>query len=311
MISRRYAHSVAMVRALSERTFMVLKYHELTLFLSERHCYKDHSEASMSIMQARSEQFGSLAQFLPLLQPKHIHLFEAPHHSLESAVYNVAILEGNIPLARLMATGLSTESLRIHIHEDLDSAKQLVETQGSDLLILDLDLEGVDGLELLAKLRTMQPSMRILVLSGRASVERAVEALNRGADDYLMKPFSLLEMMARVRALRRRSGEVMQGPQPSSGRLILNKNQSRVTCHGQVIDLTPRECELLDFMMAHPGTTLSRATLSQQVWNMPAEANTNIVDVYMKYLRDKLEHACQQKLIRTVRGVGYVFQYQS
>lgn len=261
-------------------------------------------------MQAINQQFGNLAQFLPLVQPQHTPSFEASTF-FKSAAYSVAILEGNVPLARLLATGLAAESIRVQLREDLDSAMQLLQTETFDLLILDLDLEGVDGLALLAKLQATQPSMRLLVLSGRAGVESAVEALNRGADDYLMKPFSLLEMIARVRALRRRSGEMVQAPQPSDGRLVLNRDQSRVTCQGRPIDLTPRECELLEFMMAHSGTTLSRATLSQQVWNMPAEANTNIVDVYVKYLRDKLENAYQQKLIRTVRGVGYVFQHQS
>ena len=157
----------------------------------------------------------------------------------------------------------------------------------------------------------MQPSMRLLVLSSREGIEWAVEALNRGADDYLTKPFSLLEIMARVGALRRRSGEMVQTPKPSSYSLILDRDKSRVTCQGKAVNLTPRECELLEFMMAHPGATLSRATLCQQVWNMPAEANTNIVDVYVKYLRDKMENAFHLKLIRTMRGVGYVFQHES
>ena len=199
----------------------------------------------------------------------------------------------------------------MHIHEDVTGAMQQMQTRASDMLILDLDLEGVESLALLANLRKAQPSMRIFALSGRTGTEQVIAALNHGADDYLQKPFSLLEMSARVRALRRRSPEMAAAPKPLESRIVLQKDQARVKCNEQLIDLTPRECELLEFMMANTGTTLSRTILSQQVWNMPAEANTNIVDVYVKYLRDKLESACQQKVIRTVRGVGYVFQYQN
>ena len=260
-------------------------------------------------MQASSEQTATLAQFLPPVELGGGRFFEAST-SPESAPYSVAILEGSVSLARLLATGLSAESIRVEIYEDLESVTQFMETTASNLLILDLDLEGIDGVALLAKLRALQPSMRLLALSGRAGMEWAVKALNHGADDYLVKPFSLLEMMARVRALRRRSGDLVQA-RPTDGKLSLNTHQGCVTCQGHSINLTSRECKLLEFMMANPGTILSRATLSQQVWNMPAEANTNIVDVYVKYLRDKLKSAFNQKLIRTVRGEGYVFQHQS
>lgn len=256
---------------------------------------------------AASQQYGSLSQFLPSAPLQHVRAFESST-ALNRDSYTVAILEGNASLARLLATGLSADALRVHIHLDLAAAIQQMETRPPDLLILDLDLDGVDGLALLAKLRAMQPGVRLLVVSGRAGAERAVEVLNLGADDYLAKPFSLLEMRARVWALRRRSEEGVPAPKPAMGKLVIDQSQSRVTCNGLSVDLTPRECALLEFMMAHPGTTLSRATLSQKVWNMPAEANTNIVDVYVKYLRDKLEEAYKEKLIRTVRGVGYVFQ---
>lgn len=253
---------------------------------------------------AEHQQFGSLSQFSPRLRSQNVQASSNP----ETAEYRVAILEGNASLARLLATGLLAESVSVHIHEGVTGAMQQMV---SDMLILDLDLEGVESFALLANLREAQPSMRILALSGRTGTEQAIAALNQGADDYLQKPFSLLEMLARVRALRRRSREVVSAPKPIESRIVLQKDQARVKCNEQFIDLTPRECELLEFMMANTGTTLSRALLSQQVWNMPAEANTNIVDVYVKYLRDKLESACQQKVIRTVRGIGYVFQHQA
>lgn len=257
---------------------------------------------------ANNQQFGTLSQFFPLL---HFKNDPSPEASQELRPYRVSILEGNASLARLLATGFSADSIRVTIHEDLDAALQHMENDASNLFILDLDLAGANGRAVLEQLRAMQPCMRLLVLSQRPAGDWAVEALNHGADDYLVKPFSLVEMMARIRALRRRSEEVTQAPALPVGKLLLHKDQCRVTYQGRSVDLTPRECDLLDFMMAHPGTALSRATLSQRVWNMPAEANTNIVDVYVKYLRDKLETAYDQKLIRTVRGVGYKFQHQS
>lgn len=262
------------------------------------------------VQVAEIQQFGSLSQFLPRLRSQNVHSFEMSPHP-ETAAYRVAILEGNASLARLLATGLLAESVSVHIHEGGTGAMQQMQTRASDMLILDLDLEGVESFALLANLREAQPSMLILALSGRAGTEQAIAALNQGADDYLQKPFSLLEMLARVRALRRRSREVVSRPNSIESRIVLQKDHARVKCNEQFIDLTPRECELLEFMMANTGTILSRTLLSQQVWNMPAEANTNIVDVYVKYLRDKLESACQQKVIRTVRGVGYVFQPQT
>lgn len=256
---------------------------------------------------AGNQHIGTLSQFLPFIQASDGLPFRAPAEPAPGA-YRVMIVEGNPALSRLLATGLAAESARVDIHENVDSAMQQMPLAGSDMLILDMDLDGVDSLALLTKLRAAQPSLRLLALSKRNGVEQVVAALNHGADDYLFKPFSLLEMLARVRALRRRSEGITQTPKPSEDGLVLHKDQSRVKFKEQFIDLTPRECELLEFMMEHPGVTLSRSLLSQQVWNIPAEANTNIVDVYVKYLRDKLERVCQQKLIRTVRGIGYIYQ---
>ena len=289
---------------------MVLKCYEPILFPADCCRYIHMTGASSSDMQVvSSQQFGILAQFLPLVQASQARAFDGST-DLNCASFNVAILESNASFARLLGTGLSADAAGVHIHKDLDAAMRQMETRAPDLLILDIDLEGMDGLGLLARLRQAQPAMRLLVLSGRGGVERAVEALNQGADDYLLKPFSLLEIRARVQALRRRSEEGVPTSKLPAGKLVLDSNQCRVSRNGRTVDLTPRECALLEFMMAHPGTTLSRATLYQRVWDMRAEANTNIVDVYVKYLRDKLDQAFQEKLIRTVRGVGYVLHQQ-
>jgi DNA-binding response OmpR family regulator len=259
-------------------------------------------------MQAMiSEQSGTLARFLPMMNqdvfPPLGMVEEAP-----VATYRVLIVEGSSSLARLLATGLASESLSVDMTQDMADATRLMEIKPYHLLILDLDLPDLDGVALLQSLRFRRPDLRVLALSVRNGVEDRVTALDHGADDYLLKPFSLLELMARVRVLRRRSNPSSQMATPRASKLTLCADQCRVERDGRSIDLTPREFALLEYMMQHPGKTLTRSMLSQEVWNMPAEANTNIVDVYIKYLRDKLDEGHDEKLIRTVRGMGYLFQ---
>ena len=258
---------------------------------------------------AINEQFGMLAQFLPTWQGENVLSAKTPVE-MPTGAYRVLIMEGSDALARLLATGLSAESLAVEVVADLASVARRLEKRSYQLMILDLDQPDMDGLATLRTLRTEQPEMHILVLSGRTGVEGLVAAFDHGADEYLMKPFSLLEMMARVRALRRRSASAIPAVTPTTSKLVLQREQCRAERDGRVIDLTPREFALLDFMMQHAGKTLSRAMLTQQVWNMEVEGNTNIVDVYVKYLRDKLDGGYSEKLIRTVRGMGYMLQMQ-
>ena len=258
---------------------------------------------------ALNEQFGMLAQFLPTWQGRSASSAETPAES-PAGTYRVLIMERSDALARLLATGLSAEALAVEVVPDRASVARQLEKRTYHLIILDLDQPDMDGLATLRSLRAEQPEMHILVLSARTGVEGLVAAFDHGADEYLMKPFSLLEMMARVRALRRRSASPIQPETPSAGKLVLHREQCRAERDGRMIDLTPREFSLLDFMMQHAGKTLSRAMLTQQVWNMEVEGNTNIVDVYVKYLRDKLDGGHSEKLIRTVRGLGYMLQTQ-
>jgi DNA-binding response OmpR family regulator len=253
-------------------------------------------------------EFGMLAQFLPIGGEKRPGLFESPEKSAAPA-YRVLIMEGCVPLARLLATGLLAESLAVDVTHTLDSAMSRIGTTSYDLFVLDLDLPDMDGLTLLAGLRMSHPNVRILALSGRTGTDSLVVALDQGADDYLPKPFSLIEMMARVRALRRRTyaGSSLT-VELARDKVVLNRERCQAQRDGRIIDLTPREFTLLEYLMQNAGKTLSRALLTKEVWNMPAETNTNIVDVYIKYLRDKLDGDHSVKLIRTIRGMGYLFQ---
>ncbi len=250
-----------------------------------------------------------LSQFLPSMPRDHAVAAEDAHDALREVAHRVLILESNASLAGLLKTGLTSASLGVEVTDCVEAVMERIAADIFEVLILDLDLPGVDGAALLQSVRTRRPEMRVLALSGRSSVEDLVTALDRGADDYLFKPFSLLELTARVRALRRRAS--MQVPiRPNGNKLTLNRDQCRVERDGRQIDLTRREFALLDVMVQNAGKTLSRSMLTREVWNMPEESSTNIVDVYMKYLRDKIDGEHEDKLIRTVRGLGYILQVQ-
>jgi DNA-binding response OmpR family regulator len=259
---------------------------------------------------AIAEQYGMLSQFLPTFS-KALELPEGQTDEVSPAKFRVLIVEGSVPLARLLATGLSKESATVVVTHDRDSVMQQFEKASFDLIILDLDLPDMDELAMLRELRAKRPGLGILALGGRGRALDLVNAFDNGADDYLPKPFSLLEMMARVRALRRRSQAAPRAAETAKSRVVLHREQCSVERDGKLIGLTPREFTLLEYMMQHTGKTLSRALLTQEVWNMPAEGNTNIVDVYVKYLRDKLDGGYDIKMIRTIRGMGYMYQAEA
>jgi two-component system copper resistance phosphate regulon response regulator CusR len=259
-------------------------------------------------MQATmTEAAGVLSQFLPTWNRDFPRIFHEAEGRPQAHSYRVLIMERNPSLAKLLATGLAAENLLVDVTHDPDEMALQLAARSYNLVILDMDAPDSDSTLLLQTLRAEKLDTRVLALSGRNDIHGLVKALDHGADDYLFKPFSLLELLARVRALRRRSDSPVPG-KPQASRLILHRDQCRVERDGKNIDLTPREFALLEVMVENAGKTLSRATLTQQVWNMQAEANTNIVDVYVKYLRDKIDGDHDEKLIRTVRGMGYVLR---
>ena len=226
----------------------------------------------------------------------------------DGSAYKVLIMEGNRPLARLLSKELIAESLAADVAYERETAMKLLDATTYNLLILDLNLTEPFGLQMLQQAPTRWPLTRILALSSQVGIDSLVTALDQGADDYLPKPFSILEMMARIRAIRRRTYPATGvTPAPKVNAIVLHKDRCQVERDGRTIDLTPREFTLLEYLMQNPGKTLSRASLSQDVWNMEFDPNTNIVDVYIKYLRDKIDQNERVKLIRTVRGLGYAF----
>ena len=215
------------------------------------------------------------------------------------------VVEDDIALAEFLGSELRSAGFAVDLVHDGEQAFTVLQDERRyDLLILDLNLPKLDGIGLLERMRPTRPRLRKLVLTARSRTEDKVHALNSGADDCLTKPFSLAELLARVQSLLRRDSGVIPNVSQVSD-LILRREERHVERNGRRIELSPREFAILELMMRNAGRPVSRATLLEQVWNMPPDPSTNIVDVYMKYVRDKVELPGERKLMHTIRGVGY------
>jgi len=216
----------------------------------------------------------------------------------------ILVVEDDKAVASFVKKGLESEQYAVDVTGDGEDARCLVGEADFDLVILDLVLPKVDGLDVLKHIRSRKTSPPVLILSGRARVEDRVKGLDLGADDYLTKPFSFSELSARVRALLRRSPNMI-GIVLRVEDLELDRAERVVKRAGRRIDLTPREFALLEYLMRNGGRTVTRAMIIEHVWNFSFDSMTNVVDVYINYLRKKVDHDSENKLIHTVRNVGY------
>ena len=225
-----------------------------------------------------------------------------------SARRNILIVDEDASLANFLSQELQAESFAVEVLHDGEAALRSLQEDGRhDLVILDLNLPKLDGMSLIRRVRPEKPRLPMLVLTASSRVEDKVLAFQSGTDDFLAKPFSFAELLARVQALLRRHTGVI--PNVSEvGDLRLYREERRVERNGRRIDLTPREFSILEYMLQHVGHPVSRATLFEKVWHMPHQPSTNIVDVYMKYVRDKVDGPGERKLTHTVRGFGYEFR---
>ncbi|MGA7157007.1 MAG: response regulator transcription factor [Acidobacteriaceae bacterium] len=220
----------------------------------------------------------------------------------------VLIVDADASLGNFLRLELEASGFGVEVVRDAETALgALGGERRCDLVIVDVNLPEGDGMGFLQRVRVQKPRLPLLVLTARSSVEDKVLALQRGADDFVTKPFSLAELMARVQALLRR--HVGAIPNVSEvGDLRLYREERRVERNGRRIDLTPREFAILEFMLRQVGRPVSRATLFEEVWQMPHQPSSNVVDVYMKYVRDKVDGPGERKLTHTVRGFGYEFR---
>jgi len=217
---------------------------------------------------------------------------------------SILLIEDEEKIADFIRRGLREEGYAVDHAPDGESALLRVRTKDYDALILDIMLPDIDGIELCRKLRSNGLTTPILMLTARDAVSDKVNGLNAGADDYLTKPFAFEEFLARIRALTRKHG-------PTKSTLLrvedltLDQASHRVTRAGEPIELSNKEYALLEYLMRNVGQVLTRTIISQQVWNIDFDTYTNVIDVFINYLRKKIDDPYERHLIKTIRGRGY------
>ncbi|HEV8636618.1 MAG TPA: response regulator transcription factor [Chloroflexota bacterium] len=217
------------------------------------------------------------------------------------------LVEDDPRIARVVERALVEAGHRVDaVHDGVDGLVR-AEGGGYDLLVLDVMLPGMDGVEVARRLRRQRARMPILMLTARDAVADRVRGLDAGADDYLTKPFALEELLARVRALGRRHGDGADSPM-RVGDLTLDESRHEVRRGDRAIDLTAKEFDLLAYLMRNAGKVLSKGQIVDHVWGYDAEATSNVVEIYIHYLRDKVDRGFPRPLIRTIRGVGYTIK---
>jgi DNA-binding response OmpR family regulator len=214
------------------------------------------------------------------------------------------LVEDEKKVSDLVARALRAERYAVDVADDGTQGWQLADNYDYDLIILDLMLPGLSGAELLRRVRHKNQRVPILVLTARDATAEKVHQFEAGADDYLTKPFAFAELVMRVKALLRR-GPVVRSSVLKVADLELDRLTQQVRRAGRRIELTPKEYALLEYLAANPGRVLSRTMIIEHVWDQSFEGLTNIVDVYVRHLRAKVDDPFPVKLIRTVRGVGY------
>jgi DNA-binding response OmpR family regulator len=217
----------------------------------------------------------------------------------------VLIIEDERKVARFIQKGLSAEGMETTIAETGDDGIRFAVERAFDVITVDLSLPGIDGINVIRTLRERQISSSILVLSARGALEDKLLGFGVGADDYLPKPFAFDELVVRIRALARRRANSIQNHKLSYSDLEMDLQTRRVRRGDQEIELTAREFNLLELFLRNPEQVLTRAKIGEAVWREQFERETNVIEVYMMYLRKKIEDPNAPLLLHTMRGVGY------
>lgn len=219
----------------------------------------------------------------------------------------ILVVEDEKKIAHFIRKALREAGFVVDVCHDGDEAFELANSTPFDAIVLDVMLPGRDGLSILRQLRERRNSVPILLLTARGEVNERIEGLDLGADDYMAKPFSTSELIARLNALSRRMGDTRFSLLKVSD-LTVNLLTREVRRGGQIIELPPREFALLDFLMRSPGRVQTRTQICEHVWEYQFDPGTNLVDAYIQRLRRKIDDPFEEKLIHTVRGVGYVLK---
>ncbi len=219
----------------------------------------------------------------------------------------ILIIEDEKAIVRFLERGLNAHGHRIVSTDDGEEGARLAAEDSIDLVLLDISLPYLDGHGVLRRIRLRKPDLPVLMLTARDDIQNKVSALDGGADDYLTKPFVFEELLARIRALTRRTDQPKSAQITFEG-LRIDMLERRAWRDKQQIDLSSREFALLEYFMRHPGQVLSRQQILSAIWDYDFDPGSNIVDVYVRYLRNKIDHPGQPSFISTVRGSGYRFE---
>lgn len=221
----------------------------------------------------------------------------------------ILLVEDEVNIASFIERGLLEFGHEVRVAYDGQAGWELVQQEDFELLILDIIMPKMNGLQLCKQYRqTYGYQSPVIMLTALGTTEDIVSGLDAGADDYLVKPFSFQELEARIKALLRRMGAEPAVPLLTCGELTLDSSSHRATRGKVVIDLTVKEYRLLEYLIQNQGTAQSRLTLLKNVWDKNFDTNTNVVDVYVNYLRSKIDKDFDHKMIRTVVGVGYMLE---
>jgi heavy metal response regulator len=217
------------------------------------------------------------------------------------------VVEDEAKVASFIKRGLEEESYAVDVAVDGEEAVSMVDIYDYDMILLDIMLPKLDGLAVLGHIRKVKKSIPVILLTAKDMVDDKVKGLDMGADDYVTKPFSFDELLARIRALLRR-GKSEESLRLVVGDLELDPVTRKVTRQGNDISLTTKEYSLLEYFMRNPGRILTRTMISEHVWSIKFDTFTNVIDVYINYLRNKIDKDYPKKLLHTVRGVGYMLK---
>ncbi|WP_293961914.1 response regulator transcription factor [uncultured Fusobacterium sp.] len=223
---------------------------------------------------------------------------------------NILIVQRDREIQKYLKKGLKELGYTVEICSDRDDAYYHIKSDNYDLAILDIDIENGNGIELCSEIREINKKIGIIFLSSENDIEKKVQSLDSGADDYITKPFSFIELAGRIRAILRRSeGNINKIENNLTIKNLKLDLLTREAKRGnRDIELTYREFALLEYLIRNKNLVLSRTMIREKIWNMNYTANTNIVDVYMTHLRNKIDKGEEEKIIYTVRGVGYILK---
>ncbi len=219
----------------------------------------------------------------------------------------ILLVEDDRKVASFIRKGLTEEGYAVDVASDGDTGLAMGLDRLHDVIVLDVMLPGKPGFQVVRELRQQRVDTPVLLLTAREAVEDKVQGLDAGADDYLTKPFAFAELLARVRALLRR-GTAARTPALQFADLVLDPATRTLKRGGEAIPLTNREFALLEYFLRNPGRVLTRTMIAEHVWDYSFDPGTNVIDVYVNYLRKKIDTGRDRKLLHTVRGVGYVLK---